>query len=154
MVVGYGYFRSRRSRLGGRSILLWSLAVSGLVPAVLAGLTDLTLVVLISAVGAFFAAGTDLALFDEMMMRIPRVGAVRYAGIDYALVNLAGIVAPIAAAAVATVASLEAGILVGAAVSGIGVLLFWRQPVVAAEAPFVPPLDARQEPALDAITTG
>ncbi len=81
-------------------------------------------VVIITAVASFFAAGSDLAMFDELMTRIPRDQKVTFAGVDYSVTNLAGIIAPLAGAAAVAVVGIELAMVAGAAVSMVGVGLF------------------------------
>ena len=126
LVAGYAFWRRQSRRMDGRRVLLWTLALSGTLPALLAGTTSPEIVAVLSAVGAFFAAGSDLALFDEFMVRIPRDQAVTFAGVDYALTNLAGIIAPLVAAVLVGVVGIEWALVAGAAVSLVGLGLFVR----------------------------
>jgi hypothetical protein len=71
-----------------------------------------------------FTAGVDLALFDELMKRIPRPYGVTFASIDTALVNAASIVAPLLGATVAVALGIEAALQLATVVGLIGVMLF------------------------------
>ena len=126
LVVGYAFWRREARRLDPRKVLLLTLAISGAIPALLALTTSPEVVAVISAVGAFFAAGSDLALFDELMGRIPRDQAVTFAGVDHALTNLAGIIAPLVAAVLVGVVGIEWALVAGAAVSLVGLGMFVR----------------------------
>jgi len=126
LVAGYAFWRQQARRLDPRKVLLLTLAISGVMPALLAPTTSPEVVAVLSAVGAFFAAGSDLALFDELMGRIPRDQAVTFAGVDYALTNLAGIIAPLVAAVLVGVVGIEWALAAGAAVSLVGLAMFVR----------------------------
>jgi hypothetical protein len=128
LVVGYAFWRRQSRHIRGRALLLWSLVVSAAVPAFLAGVTSPELVAALSALGAFFAAGSDLALFEELMLRIPRDRVVTFAGVDYAVTNLAGILAPLAGAVLVGIVGIQGGLVAGAALSLAGFVLFLRAP--------------------------
>jgi hypothetical protein len=51
---------------------------------------------------------------------------VTFAGVDYAITNLAGIIAPLAGAALVGVVGLGWGLVAGAAVSMVGFAMFVR----------------------------
>jgi hypothetical protein len=154
LVAGYVFWRGRSRENGGRFVLLWSLGLSSVVPAIVAGSTDLVVVTALSAVGAFFTAGSDLALFDEMMKRIPPLHAVTFAGIDYALVNLAGIVAPLVAAVLAEVVGIAPALVVGASVSVAGFVMFAldRPGRVAVGSPAAQPVTLPERPVAIAVS--
>lgn len=126
LVAGYAFWRRGARRLDPRRVLFLTLGVSGAIPALLAFTSSPEVVAGLSAVGAFFAAGSDLALFDELMRRIPRDQAVTFAGVDYALTNLAGIIAPLAAAVLVGVLDIQLALVAGALVSLAGLGLFMR----------------------------
>lgn len=126
LVAGYVVWRRQARRMRPRVLLLTTLLIYGLYPAVFAVTTSVEVVVAVTAIGAFFAAGSDLALFDELMARIPRDRSVTFAGVDYAITNLAGIVAPLAGAALVSIVGLGWGLVAGAAVSMVGFALFVR----------------------------
>ena len=126
LVAGYMFWRGRAKRMRPRLLLLLTLAVYGLSPALLALTTSPELVAAITAMGAFFAAGSDLSLFDELMARIPRDQTVTFAGVDYAVTNLAGIIAPITAAVLVGIVGIEWALVAGAFVSLVGLGMFAR----------------------------
>lgn len=126
LVAGYMFWRRRAKRMRPRLMLLLTLTVYGLSPGLLALTTSPELVAAITAVGAFFAAGSDLSLFDELMARIPRDQTVTFAGVDYAVTNLAGIIAPITAAILVGIVGIEWALVAGAFVSLVGLGMFAR----------------------------
>jgi hypothetical protein len=85
---------------------------------------ELAVVAGLTALAAVFTAGVDLALFDELMKRIPRPHGVTFASIDTALVNGASIVAPLLGATVAVTLGIEAALQVATVIGLIGVMLF------------------------------
>jgi hypothetical protein len=126
LVVGYTFWRKAARGMSRMSLLVWTLGISGVVPAAMALCTTPEPVVVLTALGAFFAAGSDLALFDELMVRIPRDQPVTFAGVDYAVTNLAGIIAPLAGAAIVAFLGIPLGLVAGAALSLAGLGLFVR----------------------------
>jgi len=126
LVAGYAFWRRGARRLDPRRVLFVTLGISGAMPAMLAFTSSPEVVAVLSAIGAFFAAGSDLALFDELMRRIPRDQAVTFAGVDYALTNLAGIIAPLVGAVLVGVLDIQLALVAGALVSLAGLGLFVR----------------------------
>ncbi|MFO1541597.1 MAG: MFS transporter [Chloroflexota bacterium] len=123
-VAGYLAWRRIVRRIGPRAVLLSTLAISGGIPALVVLSRSPEVVILLSMIGAFFVAGVDLALFDELLGRIPRDHLTTFSGLDASVTNLAWIVAPLTGAALAEIAGVEAAIVVGAAVSLVAALLF------------------------------
>ena len=126
LIAGYQFWR-RQSRLRGtRILLLVALTVSSLFPAALSLTDQLIVVAALAAVAAFFTAGVDLILFDELMRTVPRQYGVTFVSIDTTLVNLATIVAPLMGAALVGLASIELALQLGAFISLCGVVMFVR----------------------------
>ncbi len=126
LLAGYQFWR-RQSRLRGtRILLLVALTVSSLYPAALSLTDQLIVVATLAAFAAFFVAGVDLILFDELMRTVPRQYGVTFVSIDTTLVNLATIVAPLVGAALVGLASIEFALQFGAFISLCGVVLFVR----------------------------
>lgn len=125
-VVGYTWWRRVARRLGGRTVLLASLLVATVAPAFVVATRSLELVTLVTIVGAFFGAGADLALFDELLARIPRDRVATASGVDSTATNLAGIVAPLLGAALAAIVGVELAIVAGAGIGLAGFALFAR----------------------------
>ena len=126
LIAGYQFWR-RQSRLRGtRILLLVALTVSSLFPAALSLTNQLIVVAALAAVAAFFTAGVDLILFDELMRTVPRQYGVTFVSIDTTLVNLATIVAPLMGAALVGLASIELALQLGAFISLCGVVMFVR----------------------------
>lgn len=124
LLVGYLFWR-RESRLRGtRFVLLATILVSALYPALLSLVDQLVVVAALAGAWALFAAGVDLVLFDELMKTIPRRFGVTFASVDTTLVNLATIGAPLMGAALAELLGIETALRIGTLVSLGGCVLF------------------------------
>ena len=157
LLAGYQFWR-RQSRLRGtRIILLVVLLASSLYPAALSLTDQLVVVAAFATLAAFFTAGVDLILFDELMRTVPRQYGVTFVSIDTTLVNLATIVTPLAGAALAGFLGIEFALRFGAFVSLCGVVLFVQTarrqgtPPPAKSAP--PPAESAPPPAEPAPAT-
>ena len=126
-----GYIVARRISRGrsGFAILLPSMLVAALVPAVMAALNQLPLVALTALVGGIATAGTQLALFNELMRRIPRSHGVTFSSVDQSLQNLGLIVSPSVGGLLAVTIGVRQGLVVAGVVALIGFAMFgleWR----------------------------
>jgi hypothetical protein len=124
LLAGYLYWR-RASRIRGVPfVLLATLLVSALYPALLSLIGNVLVVAVVTGGAAFFAAGVDLSLYDELMRRIPRDYGVTFTAIDTTLVNLATIVAPLTGGAIAAYAGIHGALQLGSLVTLAGFVLF------------------------------
>jgi MFS family permease len=126
-----GYLLARRTsqRLGGAAVLLPSLLLAALVPAGMAVLNTLPPVAAFAVVGGAATAGAYLALFDELMQRVPRRHGVTFSAVDQSAKNFALIVSPVAGGLLAVTLGVRAGLEVAALVALCGFALFalhWR----------------------------
>lgn len=126
-----GYLVARRisRRRSGAAVLLPSLLVAALVPAVMAPLGWLPAVAVVALVGGLATAGAQLALFNELMKRVPRSRGVTFSSVDQTLQNMALIVAPSAGGVLAVTIGVRYGLVVAAVVAVCGFALFaldWR----------------------------
>jgi MFS family permease len=127
LLGGYQFWRHQSRVRGTRKLLLLVMLVTALYPAALS-LTSQQLVVAILGTGAaFFSAGVDLILFDELMRTVPRQYGVTFASIDTTLVNMATIVMPLVGAAITGLAGIETALRVSAFLSLCGLGLFAQQ---------------------------
>lgn len=124
LLVGYQLWRRVSIAYGGALVLLSTLLVSALYPAALSLAHELVLVAALTAIAAVFSAGVDLALFDELMKRIPRPFGVTFTSIDTALVNGASILAPLAGATLATVLGIGTALQIATLIGLGAVVLF------------------------------
>jgi len=124
LLVGYQLWRRVSARRGGSLVLLVTLFVAALYPAFLSVTNSLPLVAALTAIAAIFSAGVDLALFDELMKRIPRPFGVTFTSVDTALVNAAGIVAPLLGATLAVALGIGTALQIASVIGLVGLILF------------------------------
>lgn len=122
--AAYHAWRRLARRRGGRVVLLASTALTAVYPVLLALTPNPLLAGVATAVGAAGSAGLSLALFDELMKRVPPERAIVFTSADYAAANAIGIVAPIAGAVLADAAGLPVALAVGGVVGFVGFGLF------------------------------
>ena len=125
-VAGYLVARRISRRRSGFAILLPSLLVAALVPAVVSQLSILPAIALVVLVGGLATAGTQLAMFNELMRRVPREHGVTFSSVDQSLQNLALIVAPSAGGLLEATVGVRNGLLAAAVVALAGFVLFAR----------------------------
>jgi MFS family permease len=127
LLGGYQFWK-RQSRIRGtRILLLIVLLVTALYPAALSLIDQMIIVAVLATVAAFFAAGVDLILFDELMSTVPRQYGVTFASIDTTLVNMATIVMPLVGAAISGLFGIETALRVSTFLSLCGLVLFVQQ---------------------------
>ena len=124
LLVGYQVWRRLSVARGGGLVLLVTLLAGALYPVALSLVDELVVVAALAAVAGFFSAGVDLALFDELMKRIPRPYGVTFTSIDTALVNAASILAPLVGAALAVALGIATALHVASLIGLFAVILF------------------------------
>jgi hypothetical protein len=124
LLVGYQLWRRVSMVYGSAVVLLVTLLVYALYPAALSLAHELILVAALTALAAVFSAGVDLALFDELMKRIPRPYGVTFTSIDTSLVNGASILAPLAGASLATILGIGVALQIATVIGLVAVVLF------------------------------
>lgn len=128
-VAGYVLARRVAHRHGGAAVLLPSLLAAALVPGLLAVLDVVPAVAVASTLGGIAAAGVNLALFDELMQRVPRSAGVTFSSVDQTVQNLAYVVGPLAGGLLAGAVGIRPGLLLAALVTGMSAAMFglhWR----------------------------
>jgi MFS family permease len=93
-VLGYLIARQLARRRGATMTLLPSLLVAALAPAVLSLIGWLPAVAAIAFVSGIAGAGAQLALFDQLMRRIPPEHGVTFSSVDQTIQNLVLVIAP------------------------------------------------------------
>ena len=93
-VLGYLVARQLARRQGATMTLLPSLLVAAGAPAVMAVIGWLPAVAAIAFVMGVAGAGAQLALFDQLMRRIPTLHGVTFSSVDQSLQNLALVITP------------------------------------------------------------
>jgi hypothetical protein len=123
-LLGYTTARGVSRRWGGPAVLLPALLAGALVPVVLSVMHDLVAVAALAVLAGFFSAGANLALFDELMQRIPRNVGVTFSSVDQTIQNLALIVSPILGGLLATEIGIRHALEVASVVALVSVVLF------------------------------
>ncbi len=123
-----GFLIARRTsrRRSGSAVLLPSMLIAALAPAAMALFDFLPVLPVVALVGGIATAGTQLAMFDELMKRVPRVHGVTFSSVDQTLQNLALIVAPTAGGLLAITIGVRYGLAVATGVALAGFALFAR----------------------------
>jgi hypothetical protein len=124
LLIGYLFWSRQRRTWGRAPVLLATMFVASIYPSVLSLIGEVAVVAVVAGVASVFAAGVDLALFDELMDRIPRTLGVTFTAIDTTLVNLATILAPLVAAVVVELMGIQAALRISTIVALAGVSLF------------------------------
>jgi MFS family permease len=130
-VIGYLLVRRLSRRRSGAGILLPALLAAATVPATLSVLSWLPAVAAVGFVGGLAAAGVQLALFDELMSRIPRQHGVTLSSVDQSIQNFALIMAPFLSGLLEAVIGIRIGLLAAGAI-GLGAFAlfaddWWKQ---------------------------
>ena len=130
-VIGYLTVRKLSRRRSASGILLPALLVAAAVPAALSTLSWLPVIATAMFIGGLAAAGVQLALFDEMMRRIPREHGVTFSSVDQSVQNLALIVAPSVGGTLEVAIGIRNGLIVTAiaALGAFGLFAYdwWRR---------------------------
>jgi hypothetical protein len=123
-VAGYMFWRSRSRRWTPAGLVVLPLIVVALQPLLASLTSSLVVILLISTVTGFFAAGVNLALFDALMEAVPRHRAPTFSGIDMAGVSAVGVVAPMIGGLAAQAVGVEMALWMGTAICLTGAGLF------------------------------
>jgi predicted MFS family arabinose efflux permease len=93
-VLGYLAARQLARRRGAAMILLPSMLAMALAPALLSAIGWLPAVAAISLVIGLAGAGVQLAMFDQLMRRVPIEHGVTFTSVDQSVQNVALVLAP------------------------------------------------------------
>jgi Major Facilitator Superfamily len=126
-----GFLLARRitRRRSGTAVLLPSMFIAAIAPAAMAMLGVLPVIAMVALIGGLATAGTQLAMFNELMKRVPRELGVTFSSVDQTLQNLALIIAPSAGGVLAITIGVRYGLVVAAMVAVGGAAMFafnWR----------------------------
>src|SRR5207249_3372495 len=114
----YMIARQLARRRGATMTLLPSLLLAALGPAVLAVIGWLPAVAAVAFVMGIAGAGAQLALFDQLVRRIPQEHGVTFSSVDQTIQNLVLVIAPNVGGVLAVAIGIR-GTLVGLAVVGL-----------------------------------
>jgi hypothetical protein len=123
-VLGYIAARQLARRRGATLTLLPSMLAAAIAPAVLATVGWLPAVAAISFVIGVATAGVQLAMFDQLMRRVPMEHGVTFSSVDQSVQNLALVLAPNVGGLLAAVAGARVALLVVALVGAAAFFLF------------------------------
>lgn len=123
-VVGYLVARRLSIRRSGVSVLLPSLLIVAIVPATQATLDWLPAVAAVAFFYGLGGAGAQLAMFDQLMRRIPFEHGVTFSSVDQTIQNLGFIVAPNVGGLLAITIGVRYGLGVAAVVIGLAFAWF------------------------------
>ena len=123
-LAGYVTWRLISRRNGRAAVLVPALLASALAPAAFYAIHDQAIVVAVSVAAGFMSAGAGLALFDELMRRVPMHLGVTFASIDQTIQNSALIVAPLLGGSLSTLIGIRPALVLASVVSLAGVGLF------------------------------
>ena len=123
-LAGYVTWRLISRRNGRTAVLVPALLLSALAPAAFFAIHDQAVVVAVSVAAGFASAGAGLALFDELMRRVPMRLGVTFAAIDQTIQNSALIVAPILGGSLSTIIGIRPALVLASVVSLAGLGLF------------------------------
>lgn len=124
LLVGYAIWRQQSRTRGAKFVLAVAMFGYALYPAALATMHDVAIAAVLAGLGAVFSSGVNLAIFDRLMSTVPPGYGVTFNSIDTTVVYTAGVIAPIAAAALANRVGIEGALLAGAAVGLLAAALF------------------------------
>jgi hypothetical protein len=123
-VFGYLVARQLARRRSASMVLLPSLLAAAIAPAILAGVAWLPAVAVVAFAAGIAGAGAQLALFDQMLRRIPAEHGVTFASVDQSISNLAIVIGPNVGGILAIAIGVRSTLLVVAAVGLAAFTLF------------------------------
>ena len=123
-VLGYLVARQLARRRGPTLTLLPSLLVAAAAPAILSVIGWLPAVAGIAFVAGIAGAGAQLALFDQLMRRIPAEQGVTFSSVDQSLSNLAIVIGPNVGGLLATVLGIRETLVITGAIGFVAFALF------------------------------
>jgi hypothetical protein len=143
-VVGYVAARQLARRRGGAMTLLPSMLAMAAAPAVLSVISWLPAVAAVSFVFGLASAGVQLAMFDQLMRRVPLEHGVTFSSVDQSVQNLALVVTPNIGGLLAVAMGARTSLLVVALVGAASFALYaWNaKPAARAAARSVADADA------------
>lgn len=123
LVAYYVWARVTKQRGVRFALLVTTLAVA-FYPIILSFTTDITMVIVLSAIAGTFAAGIDLVFFDMVVASYPHDEAATFVGVQQETVYLVSFVAPFVATFVATAVSIPFSLVVAGLIRLAGFGMF------------------------------
>ena len=156
-VIGYLTVRQLARRRSAAGILLPALLAAAAMPAALSVMSLLPAIAIAVFVGGLAAAGAQLALFDELMRRIPREHGVTFSSVDQSVQNLALILAPSVGGTLEVAIGIRDSLVITAVVALGAFALFaydWWRRRRATPTPADPSVQASGAPGVDDLQVG
>ena len=123
-VLGYLVARQLARRGGAAMTLLPSMIAAALAPAILAAISWLPAVAALGFVIGVAGAGVQLAMFDQLMRRVPLEHGVTFASVDQSVQNIALVVAPNVGGLLVALAGARTSLLIVGLVGALAFGLF------------------------------
>ena len=123
-VVGYIAARQLARRRGPTLTLLPSMLAIAVAPAILSATEFLPAVAAIAFIVGLASAGVQLAMFDQLMRRVPLDQGVTFSSVDQSVQNLALVLAPNVGGLLAAVMGARGALLLVALVGAVAFVLF------------------------------
>jgi hypothetical protein len=123
-VVGYVAARQLARRRGAAMTMLPSMLAMAAAPAVLSAIDWLPAVAAFGFVFGVAGAGVQLAMFDQLMRRVPLEHGVTFTSVDQSVQNIALVLAPNVGGLIAAAFGARVALLVVALVGAIAFFLF------------------------------
>ncbi|HTK46010.1 MAG TPA: MFS transporter [Patescibacteria group bacterium] len=131
-VLGYIAARQLARRRGPTTTLLPSMLAVALAPAILSATGWLPAVAMIAFVVGLASAGVQLAMFDQLMRRVPLDQGVTFSSVDQSVQNFALVLAPNIGGVIALALGARTALLIVALVGAVAFALFaWNARPVA-----------------------
>jgi len=123
-VVGYIAARQLARRRGAAMTMLPSMLAMAVAPAVLSAIDWLPAVAAFGFVFGAAGAGVQLAMFDQLMRRVPLEHGVTFTSVDQSVQNVALVLAPNVGGVIAAASGARVALLVVALVGAVAFFLF------------------------------
>lgn len=131
MLVGYFFWPWLSRKRSGRFVLLATTLGMAFHPALIAGTSNVTWIVVYAGVAGLFQGGLDLVFFDELMKTVPQEYSATFVSLAQSMQYLSIIIAPLIGTWLADYIGLGGALWVSAGLRLVGFLLFLKKDVPA-----------------------
>ena len=123
LLAGYLLWTRLWRRRGGRIILLACGLGLACYPASLAASREIGVVLVVTALAAFFTAGLQLVLFDELMRRVPVAYSPTFVAVEQNVAHIAGLAGPLLGASLGAAVGYPMALAIASSISLVGYVL-------------------------------
>lgn len=123
LLAGYLLWTRLWRRRGGRIILLACGLGLACYPASLAASREIGVVLVVTALAAFFTAGLQLVLFDELMRRVPVAYSPTFVAVEQNVAHIAGLAGPLLGAFLGAAVGYPMALAIASSISLVGYVL-------------------------------